>query len=186
VSLPALPKLLSIAITGVILISAAAGCSGGSDGPDVGPARSSHNGVMVTIPASWQKVRLVDLPGAEVPLEIATFKVRGGVGTICDPHRTVSQIPAGGALLQILQDSGVKRQGAGAVSQASEIRRYPALRRPFHLGALQSHECGEAYNLWFREGGRLFQLRIWSAQAGLSPVVRAQIERLMDGIQVVR
>ena len=156
----------------------------GSESEAAAARQSSHNGVEATIPPGWHRVRLAGLRGAEVPLEIASTKVDGAVRTICDPHRIVSQIPTGGALLQILQDSGVKRHGAGAVSRIGGIHHFPLLTRPFHLEALQSFECGEAYNVFFRQGGRAFQLRIWTAATGLSPVVRARIEKLIDGLRV--
>jgi hypothetical protein len=166
-----------------VLAFAAIGCGSGAAGELVAAQRSSHDGVEAKIPPGWHRVRLADLPGAEVPLEIASFEVDGAVETICDPLRISSQIPTGGALLQILQDSGAERHGAGAVSQTGDIDRYPLLPRPFHLGAPQSFECGEAYNVFFRQGGRVFQLRVWTAPTGLSPTTLAQIEELIDGLR---
>lgn len=185
-NLPRLPTLTSVAIAGAALAIAVAGCSSGA--ADSEAHRSSRDGLTVTNPPGWQTVRLAGLPGADVPLEAASFRVRGAVRTICDPHRIVDQIPAGGALVQILRDSGVKRRGAGAVSQVSpeQLNRYPTLHKPFHLGRLQSYECGEAYSVFFRIGGRVFQLRVWSAPAGPSAVVRRQIEQLMDSLNVDR
>ncbi len=177
------PKLASVAIACAALAFIAAGCSPGA--ADSEGHRSSGGGLAFTIPSDWQTVRLAGLPSADVPLEAASFRVRGAVRTICDPHRIVDQIPAGGALVQILRSSGVKRRGVGAVSQG-KLKRYPPLRKPFHLGRLQSYECGEAYIFFFRKGGRVFQLRVWSAPTGPSAGVRRQIEQLMDSLRVDR
>jgi hypothetical protein len=192
VNLCARSKLLVAVIASLALSVTLVACSSGTTGSGSGSGselagwQSSHNGVTATIPAGWHRVPLVDLPGAEVPLQIASAAVHGGVlSKICGyPRALMSQIPSGGALLQILQDSGVKRRGSGAVSQVSDLSQIPPLTRPFHLGEPQGHECGEAYNIFFRKGGRAFQLRVWSALAGLSPKVRTQIERLMDGLRV--
>lgn len=181
------PKAPIVPIALAILACAVTGCGSSTADPQseaIAARRSGHNGVMATIPPGWHRVRLASLPGAEVPLEIASFKAAGRVRTICNPQRIAGEIPAGGALLQILQDSGVKRHGAGAVSQAGDISRYPLLPRPFHFGAPQSFECGEAYNVFFRKGGRAFQLRAWTAPTGLSRTTRKQIEELMDGLRV--
>jgi uncharacterized protein YjhX (UPF0386 family) len=178
------PKSSLGAIVFLALSFVATGCESSSTGDDAAAQRSSRNGVEATIPAGWHRVPLAGLPGAVAPLEIASFKVDGAVGSICNPHRIVSQIPPGGALLQILQDSGVKRHGPGAVSQTGDPSRYPPLPRPFHLKEPQRFECGEAYNIFFHRGGRVFQLRIWTTSTGLSPAVRTQIERLADGLRV--
>ena len=181
-----LPTLLSAALACVAAAFAVTGCSSGATGSEA--HRSSRGGLAATIPSGWQTVHLAGLPGADIPLEVASFRVRGPVRTICDPHRIVDQIPAGGALVQILRSSGVKRRGAGAVSQVdrAHLELYPPLRKPFHLGRLQSYECGEAYNFFFRMGGRVFQLRVWSAPTGPSAGVRRQIEQLMDNLRVER
>jgi len=182
-ALPGLHRRSAVAIACLLLIGSVAGCGSSSADSTASATTNREARLSFTIPAGWHRVRLIALPGAEVPLEISSFRVRGAVTTICDPHRIVSQIPTGGALLQILQDSGVKRHGAGAVSQASDVSHYPLLRKPFRLGAPHSHECGEVYNLWFRTAGRVFQLRVWSAPHGLSPRARAQIEQLMDSVR---
>jgi len=163
VNLRRLPTLASAALACAAAAFAATGCSSGV--ADSEAHRGSGDGLAFTIPSGWQTVRLAGLPGADIPLEAASFRVRGAVRTICDPHRIVDQIPAGGALVQILRSSGVKRRGAGAVSQVdrAHLGQYPPLRKPFHLGRLQSYECGEAYVFFFRKGGRVFQLRVWSA-----------------------
>jgi hypothetical protein len=178
-----LPRLLSIAIACTVTACIPAGCSSGSAGSR--SQRSSHGGLTFTIRSGWQSVPLVNLPGAEVALQIASSKVRGGVGTICDPHRIISQIPAGGALVQVLGESGVRRHGPGAVSQITDPGGYPPLRKPFHLGAPQSQECGESYRTsLFRIGRRVFGLRIWTAPTGASSTVRGQVEHLVNSLGV--
>ncbi len=177
-------RLICVAITGMLFSCFAAGCASSSDNHADAGHRSNGSGVSFTVPAGWHRVPLVNLPGADVPLEIASFNARGGVHTICDPHSIVRQIPAGGALVQILAESGVSGRGAGAVGQVKDIGQFPRLKRPFHLGHLQGQECGESYpHVAFRLGGRLFGLRVWTAPTGASPAVRGQIEGLMDGLR---
>ena len=173
-----------VVITCISFCCFAAGCaSSPTDFTEAGH-RSSGSGISFKVPAGWHRVPLVNLPGADVPLEIASFNARGGVHTICDPHSIVSQIPAGGALVQILAESGASGRGAGAVGQVKDLRQFPHLKRPFHLGHLQRQECGESYpHLAFRLGGRLFGLRVWTAPTGASPAVRDQIEGLMDSLR---
>jgi hypothetical protein len=175
VILRARPKPLIAAIVAVSLATALAACSSGTSGTEgeSGPAawQSSHDGVTATIPAGWHRVPLANLPGAEVPLQVASAAVDGSVlSKICGyPRAIMGQLPSDGALLQVLEASGVK---------------LPPLPRPFHLGQPEGHECGEAYNVFFRKAGRAFQLRIWSAPSGPSPKIRTQIERLIDGLRV--
>ena len=103
------PKPLIAAIACVILGIVAAGCSsnGSSSAADQAGAgrRVTDAGLSFTIPTGWRRVPLAGLPGADVPLELASFETRGTVRTICDPHRIVRQIPTGGALVQILEAS---------------------------------------------------------------------------------
>lgn len=144
-------------------------------------------GVRALVPPGWRPVALRRLPGARVPLEVASFAAAGEVRTICDPRAIVGQIPPGGALLQILQDSGAgTRQGPGAVSPAGPLGDYKPLPRPFRLGRPQSHECGESYDAFFRKGGRVFQLRVWSAPGGPGRDVRRRIDSLMGTLSVRR
>jgi hypothetical protein len=148
---------------------------------------ASGGAIAATIPAGWHRVPLAGLPGANVPLEIASFKPRGAVRTICDPNSIVQQIPASGALLQILDDGGPglpRGHGPGTVSEPSTLGPFKPLANPFRLGALKGYDCGEAYNIFFRGGRRVFQLRIWTTPAGLSHAVRHQVESLMDGLRV--
>ncbi|MDX6609148.1 MAG: hypothetical protein QOF85_1073 [Solirubrobacterales bacterium] len=139
------------------------------------------------VPAGWHQVPLSHLPGAIVPLQVASFPASGAVRSICDPHAIVKQIPGSGALLQILQDSGStsrRIRKPGAVSPAGPPSDYKPLAKPFRLEPPQSHECGEAYNVFFRKGGSVLQLRIWTAPGGPSRTVRRQIQTLMDSLRV--
>ena len=65
------------------------------------------------------------------------------------PHCRRSD-PTGGALVQLLE-------GTAAHESSSE---FPRLPRPFRLGPLEGHECGEAYNVRFSAAGRAFGLRV--------------------------
>lgn len=177
-------RRICVAITCIFGSCFAAGCASSPTDSTDAAHRSSGSGISFTVPAGWHQVPLVNLPGADVPLEIASFNARGGVHTICDPHSIVSQIPAGGALVQILAESGVSGRGAGAVGQVKEIGQFPRLQRPFHLGHPQGQECGESYpHVAFRLGGGLFGLRVWTAPTGASSPVRDQIEGLMDSLR---
>jgi hypothetical protein len=170
---------LIAAIGCLVVAGLAVGCSSG--GPDSATAkgeggrRVSAAGLSFTIPAGWHRVPLSALPGARVPLEIASFEPRGAVQTICDPRQIIGQIPAGGALVQLLANAGT----AISREQPGEYRR---LRKPFHLGSLQSQECGETTS--FRLGGRVYGLRIWAGPAGARPAVRDDVERLIDSLAV--
>ncbi len=179
-------------IASALILGALAGCSSStSPGRSMEGHRLGSYGVTAVVPPGWHRVALRHLPGASVPLEVASFPVKGAVQTICDPQAIVGQIPAGGALLQILQDSGSRSRRIhqpGAVSPAGAPGDYRPLARPFRLGALQSHDCGEAYNVFFRkgrphEGAQVLQLRVWTAPGGLSPGVRGQIEALMESLR---
>lgn len=176
-----------LTLASALLICAVTGCS--SSGPSSSGAaeqRLGSYGVTAMVPAAWHWVPLRHLPGASVPLQVASFSPSGAVQTICDPHAIVKQIPAGGALLQILQDSGSTARrihAPGAVSPAGPPGDYKPLAKPFRLGPLQSHECGEAYNVFFRKGGSVLQLRVWTTPGGPSRRVRRQIETLMDSLR---
>jgi hypothetical protein len=149
------------ALWGLAVVAIVTGCGGSSEqGP---PAREFHAGaISTTIPTGWRAVRLRNVPGADVPLEVASFPLRGAVRSVCDPgHGIVGQIPPGDALVQLLDDThAVRRQRFHRRGLRSE---FPPLRRSFYLGRPESHECGEAYNTPFRKSGRAFQLRIWTA-----------------------
>jgi hypothetical protein len=179
----------SIAL-GVIAVAAImTGCGGGAS-EDGRAAREYHagGGISAVIPAGWHKVALKKLPGADVPLEIASFHLRGAVTDICNPGRRITdQIPAGDALVQLLDDTN------GFRHRPAVRQEFPPLPRPFHLGQPQGHECGEGYNVFFRRGGRAFQLRIWTAlRRGARPwllrppsrVVRHQIEAIVDSLRI--
>jgi hypothetical protein len=118
-----------------------------------------------------------------VALEIASFDLHGAVDSICNPRPIIlGQIPAGDALLQLLEDHPKKR----------DHKEFPPLSKPFHLGPPGGHECGEAYNVFFRTGGRFFQLRIWTKRIQQAPflavpgrAVRSQIEAMMNSLRIV-
>jgi hypothetical protein len=177
---------LRLTALSVLLVCGLAACSSASEQAGIEGQRIGDYGLTATVPAGWHRVPLDNLPGAKVPLEIASFRPEGSVRTICNPASIVNQIPPGGALLQILDDrgfGGARGHQAGAVS-AGPISAYPPLPRPFHLGQLQGHECGEAYNFFFRKAKRTFQLRIWTTPVGPNPSVRRQIERMIDSLRL--
>lgn len=181
------PKALCAGLVSVLLALAVTGCSfSGATTAKVGSRLGSY-GVTAVVPAGWHPVLLRHLPGAIVPLQVASFAASGAVQTICDPRVIVRQIPAGGALLQILQDSGSTSRrihARGAVSPAGPPSDYMPLARPFRLGPRHSHECGEAFNIFFQKGGSVLQLRVWTTPGGPSRTVRRQIETLMDTLRV--
>src|SRR5262249_48248803 len=138
-----------LAIVSALLSCSITGCS--SSEPGVSAPEAKHlggYGVTATVPAEWHWVPTRHLPGAIVPLEIASFRASGAVRTICAPQAIVKQIPSGGALLQILEESGSTARRArapGVVSAAGPPSDYEPLPKPFRLGAPRSdHECGEA------------------------------------------
>jgi hypothetical protein len=186
-------KALGVALLSTLLATVVAGCTS-SEPPTSNSAdqRLDRYAVTAVVPSGWHQVPLVHLPGAVVPLEVASFPADGAVQTICDPRSIVKQIPAGGALLQILQDSGSYSRRLhlpGAVSSPRRPGDYPPLAKPFRLGPPQSHECGEAYDVVFRKGSRgkgvqVLQLRIWTAPGGLSRDVHRQIDALMESLRV--
>lgn len=171
-------KPFRAAIACLVLVFAMAGCSSNTKGSgDVTGHRTTNAGLTFTIPVGWHPVPLVGLSGADVTVEIASSRVKGAVRTICTPGWVRHQLPAGGALLQVLED-----HGAGAVAPG-HLRDYPAMHKPFHLGSLQAQECGEAYDpTRFRVGERVFELRVWTAPTGASTTVRRQIEQFMDSL----
>ena len=162
-------------------------CASAVSSSEAAGERIGAYGVTASLPAGWHWVPLKNLPGAKVPLELASFRTRGAVRGICTPGSIVDQIPPGGALVQLLDDGGfsdARDHQAGAVSRPEMLGDYEPLARPFRLGAPEGHECGEGYNIFFRRSGRVFQLRIWTTPAGPSQTVRGQIEALMDGLRV--
>ncbi len=183
-ALPGLHRRTALAIGCLLLAGSVAGCGSGSVDSTASAAANRDARLSFNLPAGWHRVQLAGLPGAAVPLEIASTNVHGAVRTICDPHRIVAQLPPGGALVQILEESGTARQGDGVASQVKDPRQYPVLQKPFHLGPPQAQECGEAYKTTsFRVGGQVFGLRVWAAPSGASAAVRGQIEQLMDGVR---
>jgi hypothetical protein len=169
-----------------VLAWIALGCGGSGDSESPTVRIEHHGGVSATVPADWKPVRLHSAPGADVPLQVASFDPYGAeVNDICNPgSRILRQITAGDALIQLLEDHP---------SNARIRREFPPLTRPFHLGRPEGHECGEAYNVFFHTEGRFFQLRIWTAEnqdpqahspSPPSRAVRTQIEVLMDSLRV--
>lgn len=182
-------KALCTGLASALLALAVAGCSSSGAPTSKAGSRLGSYGVTAVVPAGWHWVPLRHLPGAIVPLQVASFRASGAVQTICDPHAIVRQIPAGGALLQVLQDSGstsrrIHAHAPSAVSPVGPPSDYKPLARPFRLGPLQSHECGEAYNVFFRKSGSVLQLRVWTAPGGPSRTVSRGIETLVDSLRV--
>jgi hypothetical protein len=168
------------------LMAAAAistGCAGSNEGVPTHPPpdQDAVVGISVKTPPGWDKVP-VRLPGADVPLEIASAPVHGVVTSICSPGRRIlDQIPSRGALVQLL-DHGARRD-----------RGFPPLSNPFRLGRPKSYECGPVYNSFFSVGARRFQLRVWPASRDSdtpwkrtipSASVRHQIEAIVNGRRV--
>lgn len=173
-----LRKFAVLAIAPAALAWLAAGC--GSTATDSKAHRTSHDGLSFTIPAGWHQVPVVRLPGADVVVNVASFSARGGMHTICDPRAITRQIPAGGAVLQILGDTTLEHRA----SPMGDGRQGEPAERRFSLGSARPYECGEAFNSVFRKAGRTLQVRAWTTDAGPSPTVRRQIERLVNSIGV--
>lgn len=179
-------RIAACCLTVAAVAGTAVGCGGSGDSGRVSMRtlqQHGGSGIAVAVPAGWKTVRLRNAPGADVPLQIASFDPHGAaVDDICNPgSRILGQIPAGDALLQLLEDHPRTR----------DRKEFPSLSRPFHLGRPEGHECGEAYNVFFRTRGRFFQLRIWTPENQQarypmppSPAVRGQIEAMMNSLRV--
>ncbi|MFT3863376.1 MAG: hypothetical protein QM729_03820 [Solirubrobacterales bacterium] len=160
----------------VLIAIAATGCGAGGGNDHGSRHRDRGDGVSFVVPPGWHRVPLAGLPGAQVPIEVASFRPRGPVRAICDPRRITGRIPAGGALVQVLATP------AAAVGH-QQVLRNPPLRRPFRLGAPRGFECGESHRVFFRAAGRLYTLRVWTGVGGAGPAVRHGIESLMDSLR---
>lgn len=170
---PTSKALCAALASALVVILAVTGCSSSRVPTSGSERRLGSHGVTAVVPAGWHRVHVTQLPGAIIPLQVASFPVNGAMQTICDPRTIVRQIPAGGAVLQILQDGG-----------PSSLSDYKPLAEPFRLGPLLRHECGEGYNIFFRKGGSVFQLRVWTTPEGPNRAVRHGIETLMEGLRV--
>jgi hypothetical protein len=174
----------SIALTLVSIALSA--CASAVGEPGAVSDRVGRYGVTASTPEGWHHVPARGLPGAKIPLQIASFAPRGAVRTICRPGALIAQIPPGQAVVQILDDRGFKNLTGGQPGAVSSgpLSTYPPLHRPFHLGRPQGFECGESFNVFFRRAGRALHLRVWTGPAGPSAAIRRQIEAMMDSLRV--
>lgn len=177
-------KLIHMLLAAALLPIVVSACASASGGQVAEGKRVGRYGVTVVVPDGWHRVPVQGMPGAKIPVEVASFRPASAVRSICQPGPVVGEIPPGGALVQILDDrgfAGARKHLAGAVS-SGPLSAYPPLARPFKLGQLQGHECGEGFNVFFRSAGRAMQLRVWTPPAGPSEAVRAQIEAMVESL----
>lgn len=186
----------------LVLALAAAGtlasCSGdnGKADPFTADSEVGHRdpgtGLQVAIPSGWHQVGSHNLPGATIPLQVASFETERRVTSICRPGKILDEMPTDGVLLQILDNSPglqLENGGPGAHSTGTGTRRafranYPRLQKPVVLGKPVSYECGSAYNLFFRLGGHAYQARIWTSPTGLSDERKRQAEDLLSSLRL--
>lgn len=172
-------QLITLVFAPLILVAVLSGCSPESGQQESSVSsqaksfRDSNTGLEATIPAGWSHVRTHNLPGAQIPLQVASFETARQVTGICQPGKIKEEIPTGGALVQILS------QGWKSARRTAWSR----LDKPVSLGSPRSYECGSAYNLFFKIRGRAFQGRVWTSPIGLSDRVKSQTEALLTSLR---
>jgi hypothetical protein len=105
-------------------------------------------------------------------LAVASFPLDGAPPARgCSPAATVARMPAGGALIAVLEYEGTA--GAG----------FPARRVPVALGPPRRYECfGRSTMVRFRVAGRAFQAHIWFG-ARASAATRRAAAAVLDGLR---
>jgi hypothetical protein len=137
-------------------------------------------GLSWTLPGGWRPVRsqLTALVQPVHRLAAATFPLRQEAPDRgCGPETARAQLPAGGALVYLLEDREAEARPKG-------LDRFPPRPQHFRIGRARMYEClGLGAIAWWAEQGRAFQ-----AQVVLGPRAsrerRRQVEALLDSLVV--
>ncbi len=131
-------------------------------------------GDYIDAPAAWHVSSRAALAEPVVRWVIGTGPVRGGGG--CAPTVALRQMPADGALFQVIEYGG----------SGGQPYDFPPRRAPLGLGPLGGPmECWgvKTHLLLFRDGGRYFQVQtVFGAKAPAS--LRAQVTRSLNTLHV--
>ncbi|MDA0161960.1 hypothetical protein OM076_16925 [Solirubrobacter ginsenosidimutans] len=137
-------------------------------------------GLSWTLPAGWEPVRsqLTALVQPVHRLAAATFPLRQDApDRDCGPETARAQIPAGGALVYLLEDRE-------AEARPKRLAHYPARPRHFRVARARTYEClGLGAIVWWTEQGRALQAQVvLGPRAGAAR--RHQVEALLDSLVV--
>jgi len=140
-------------------------------------------GATLELPDGWQLLKR-RISGVIDPVQVfaaSSYPVherRHPPGGTCSPRRVLSDKPADGALVQVVESS------------ARPLRRhFPPRAEPFQLpeDAYAAYECnGPSYNISFRDRGRGFQAFVWIDPERVDPRVRVQTIQLLSSMRFDR
>lgn len=181
----------AVALGLVVAATALAGCGGASAGGQKQPGASSkpvgriaEAHVEATIPGGWNVIHR-PITGVLYPRQVlaaASFPVtfphspRG-----CRPSNVLSQMPADGALLQLIEYT--PRDSVGKPVQVPQLPPRPS-RFLYKDAAYGRFECaGLSYKFDFEQGGRAFQAQVWFNRKTVAPRLRAEALQILDSLR---
>jgi hypothetical protein len=173
-----------LAAAGMASFAAGIVVGGRAEAGGAGASRvvDSGAGFAVTRPKGWH---LVEPPISSLtrPVErLLLTSYRTARGGNCGPDRALRDLPAGGALVYLME----YRPSHGDPWRGLRRRDFP--RRPAHFAlrrsALATYECWRApsYLIRFRDADRPFQLHV-ALGGRASPARRAQALRVLDSLR---
>lgn len=147
-------------------------------------------GIKVKSPSGWH-IRHAQFPARALRLDLvaASFRlpdVRAlslcppniGSGRSRGPQVVTGRVPRGTALVAIDEyPSRTFRQ---------RMKGFPPRPNHFHLGRWRRYECGEGWNMVFRDHGRALQAQVWAYPHAFSQQRRAEVERFLDSLRFAR
>jgi hypothetical protein len=172
-------------LAGALLLAAAVLAARAADASPASPsaARTSTGAaISLTPPPGWRLITH-DITALSWPVErllVTSYRARRGGN--CAPDRAERELPAGGALVYLLE----YRARIGAPLTKVNGRAFPP--RPAHFSlerrALGNYECWRvpSYLIRFRDAGRAFQVHVaLGPRAG--PARRTQVLAVLDSLR---
>ncbi|MBS1882735.1 MAG: hypothetical protein JSS97_07245 [Actinobacteria bacterium] len=140
--------------------------------------------VVDPLPLGWHEVER-PLTDVLLPVQVfaaATYPIvlHHRPGRCGPPRRVLAEMPAGGALLQVVEYPSRDPSG-----RPIRVPRLP--RRPHRFGwddaTWASYECaGPSFQFTYRQGGRALQAQVWMRRRTVDPQLRAGALRILDDL----
>lgn len=134
------------------------------------------------LPPGWHEVER-PLTGVLLPVQVfaaATYPIvlHHQPGRCGPPRRVLNEMPAAGALLQVVEYPARDERGR-------PIRVPPLPRRPHRFGwddaTWADYECaGPSFRFAYRQDGRALQAQVWLRRRTVDPQLRAGALRILD------
>jgi hypothetical protein len=140
------------------------------------------------LPVGWHEVDR-PLTGVLLPVQVfaaATYPIvlHHRPGQCGPPARVLTEMPPGGALLQVIEYPPWASDG-----RPIQVPRLPRRPARFHWsdGAWASYECaGPSFKFEYRQAGRALQAQVWFRPATVEPRLRTGALRILDRLRVPR